>query len=128
MNDAPSRSEIDAKLEAAEARTETRFVQLQGDMDRRFTEMRAEMDQRFSGVERRIDKLVDAAEGWAKEMRETRQTVVSENKSTRLNLWIVAVSSVIAVGLGLYSIHSLSIATQANMIAIFQAGQATPKQ
>lgn len=138
MDDMPTRSEIDAKLEAAEARTETRFVILQGDIDRRFTDMRVEMDTRFSGVERRIDRLVGVMEEWATEMRETRKSVESESKATRVTIqaenrntrWTTVTSvigAVLAVVGIVYSVHSLSVATQANMIAIFQAGQSVPK-
>lgn len=124
MTDTPSRGEIDAKLQAAEARTETRFV-----------EMRADMDVRFGRMEARIDRLVDVAEGWAREMRETRQAVEAEskatrekveaeNRSTRTNLWVTAVGATIAVVLGMYSIHSLNLATQANLLSAFQAKEA----
>lgn len=124
MTDTPSRSEIDAKLEAAEARTETRFVSLQGDMDRRFTDMRVDMDVRFTRLENKFDTLLRAAEGWGEEMRETRKAVVTENKSTRANLWIAAVGAVIAVVSAIYSIHSLNLATQANLLSAFQAKEA----
>jgi hypothetical protein len=43
-----SREEIDAKLEAAEARTEARFAQLSGTLD-----------VRFANLDNKIDRLVD---------------------------------------------------------------------
>jgi hypothetical protein len=49
MAEPPSREEIDAKLEAAEARTEARLAQLAGTID-----------VRFANLDSKIDRLLDS--------------------------------------------------------------------
>lgn len=97
-----SREEIDAKLQAAEARTEARFAQLSGTLE-----------VRFANLDNKIDKLVDSVSQLSKNV----DTVRADNKATRWTIVGVVVASLIA---GLAAIWT----TQGNMLAAFQASLA----
>jgi len=98
--DGPTREEIDAKMAAVEARTETRFVELSGKIDRVIDALgRANTDLvRVSG-----------------EIRTELQTVKSDNKYTRTTIIVTIIASIIA---GLAALW----VTQSNMLASFEAG------
>jgi hypothetical protein len=64
MTGPPSRQEIDAKLEAAEARTEARFTLLTGTLD-----------VRFANLDNKVDRLVDTIGHLAGEISEIRRDV-----------------------------------------------------
>jgi hypothetical protein len=102
----PSREEIDAKLEAAEARTEARFAQLTGTLD-----------LRFANLDNKVDRLADTVEQLAGEIRYIRGDVHSENTTTRWTIVGIAVGTAIAALAALWS-------TQANLLAAFQNGMA----
>ena len=101
MADDPiTRSELSAHLDAVEARTETRFVELSGKIDRvvdSIASMRGEVSARLGQVERELT------------------TVKSDNKFTRLTIVVAVVGSVIA------GIAALWV-TQANLLSAFQTG------
>ena len=122
MTDIPTRGEIDAKLQAAEARTETRYVELRADMDQRFMQMRADMDTRFTRLESKFDTLLGAVQGWGEEMRETRKAVVSENKTTRSTMIVTGLASVLAVLALVVTLWAAGLSVQANMLSSFQSG------
>jgi hypothetical protein len=96
----PTREEIDAKLATVEARTETRFTELSGKIDRVIDAVgRANSDfVRVSG-----------------EIRTEIQTVKSDNKFTRTTIVVAIIASILA---GLAALW----VTQSNMLASFQAG------
>jgi hypothetical protein len=102
MADAPSREEIGARLEAAEARTEAKFAQLTGTLD-----------VRFANLDNKIDRLIDVVGRLSSEV--TR--VQADNRATRWTIITVVVASVLA---GLAAIW----VTQGNMLAAFQASLA----
>jgi hypothetical protein len=99
MADSPSREEMAARLEAAEARTEARFAQLTGTID-----------VRFANLDNKIDRLVDSVGRLSSEVHR----VQADNRVTRWTIITVVVASVLA---GLAAIWI----TQGNMLAAFQA-------
>jgi hypothetical protein len=96
----PTREEIDAKLAAVEARTETRFTELSG----------------------KIDRLADSISALGSTMRVEFERINSDivelrsdNKYTRWTIVVTVVASALA------AIAALWI-TQANLLAAFSAG------
>lgn len=102
MTAEPSREEIAARLEAAEARTETRFAQLSGTLD-----------VRFANLDHKIDQLAESVGQIAREVAAGR----SEIRTARLAIVVAVVASVLA-GLAVVFV------TQSNMLAAFQASLA----
>lgn len=102
MAESPSRDEISARLEAAEARTETRIANLTGSID-----------ARFLGMDHKLDKIADAVTA----LTDTVIGVKSDNKYTRWTIVVVVVASILA---GLAALWT----TQGNMLASFSAGLA----
>ncbi len=78
---------VDAKLEAAEARTEARFTQLTGTID-----------VSFANLDGKIDRLIDSVWRLSEEIETARKENRADNKSTRWTIIIVVIVSVI-VGL-----------------------------
>jgi hypothetical protein len=92
-----SREEMEAKLEAVEARTEARFAQLTGTID-----------VRFSNIENKIDRLADVV-----------NITMAETKSTKLTVVVTTIVSVVtAIGI----ILAVLLASQSNLLSAFQAG------
>ena len=94
---------MNARLEAAEARTEARFAHLTGTID-----------VRFANLDNKIDRLVESVGLVTNQMIEARKEVRAENKTTRWTIIGIAVATVIAALAALWM-------TQANMLASFQA-------
>lgn len=95
-----TREEIDAKLATVEARTETRFVELSGKIDR-------VMDS-ISAVGSHVSDEIGFVKG-------ELAAVKSDNKWTRWTIIIALVTSLIA-GIGALWV------TQSNLLAAFQVG------
>ncbi len=91
---------VDAKLAAAEARTETRIEKLGG-----------AIEVRFVGLDHKIDRLVDTVSVLSRTVGEVRD----DNKRTRNTVIGVVVASVLA------GLAALWI-TQSNLLAAFQSG------
>lgn len=89
----PTREEFDAKLATVEARTETRFVELGGKMDR---------------VGDEIGALTSA-------VTTVRTEVKEDGKFTRWTVGVTLIASLIAFGAALW-------VTQGNILSAFQAG------
>lgn len=120
MDDAPSRDEIAAKLEAAEARTEARISQLSGNLDGRFASLDvrfASLDVRFASLDHKIDSLADMVTNLTMAVKESRQEARAENSLTRKTIIAVSAGGILA---GLAALWT----TQANLLASFQAGLA----
>jgi hypothetical protein len=92
----PTHREIDAKFEAAEARAETRFVELSGKIDR---------------VADSIGNLSSTVTSELQNVRTELRTVKSDNTFTR---WTIVLAVLAAIG-------ALWV-TQANLLTAFQAG------
>jgi cobalamin biosynthesis Mg chelatase CobN len=124
MADAPTRDEITARLEAAEARTETRITQLGAGMEARATAT----DHKVDTLIGKIDALATAVTGVVAEVR-------ADNKETRRAVWIVGIGAVLSVFGLVVALWIAGINVQANMIGAFQAAigvrslndNATPK-
>jgi hypothetical protein len=114
MTAPPSREEIDAKLEAAEARTEARFAQLAGTLDVRF----ANLDVRFANLDNKVDRLADSIVRLSTEITESRREARVEYRTTRITMIVTAVASVLAI-------IGILLSSQANLLSAFQAGLAT---
>jgi hypothetical protein len=96
----PTREEINAKLATIEARTETRFVELSGKIDRMVDS---------------IDNFSRTLGGQLADVKSELITVKSDNKFTRWTIAGVAVASALA-GVGALWV------TQGNLLAAFVAG------
>ena len=95
-----SREEIDAKLAAVEARTETRFVELSGKIDRvvdSISTFRTDLTRELGAVHKEME------------------TAKGDHKFTRLSIIIAVIGSVLAGVAALW-------VTQANLLSAFQAG------
>lgn len=99
---ATERELVDAKLEAAEARTETRFVELTGKIDR-LSDM--------------VTNLATQVGNVRSDMREEIIEIKADSKFTRVSIILAVVAAVLA---GLAALY----ASQANLLAAFQAGLA----
>jgi hypothetical protein len=95
----PTREEIDAKLAAVEARTEARFVELSGKIDRV-----------IDAISRSNTDFTTVAGQLRKEMGEVK----TDNKNTR---WTITATMILAL---LAAIAALWL-TQGNLLAAFQA-------
>jgi hypothetical protein len=89
----PTREEFDAKLATVEARTETRFVELSG----------------------KVDRVGDAINALTLAVTTVRTEVKEDNKFTRWTFGVTLIASLIAFGAALW-------VTQGNMLSAFQAG------
>jgi hypothetical protein len=98
----PTREEIDAKLAAVEARTETRFVELSSKIDR---------------VADAVGNLTTSVDKALRDVKRDLDDVRADNKTTR---WTIGTTIVIAL---LAAIGALWV-TQANLLAAFTAGLA----
>lgn len=100
MSDTPTREEINAKLEAAEARSETRFTELSGKIDR-ITESIASFSASVS-----------------RELHAVHEQMVEVKRDNRETRWTIVVTVILAI---LAAIGALWV-TQANLLAAFQTG------
>jgi hypothetical protein len=98
-----TREEIEAKLEAVEARTETRFVELSGKIDR-------------------LGEILTGERGVLVEMALRMDTFAqmtalkADNRTTRWTVAVTMITSVLAAA-------ALVLSVQANLLSTFQAGQ-----
>lgn len=102
---------IDAKLEAAEARTEARVVRIES-MVESFVRSNDDFKQ----------EIREEVNEFKRESELTRQEIRKENKSTRATVIVVSVSSVIAIVIG---IAAFNATLTSNMIASYSQGQTT---
>jgi hypothetical protein len=100
----PTREEIDAKLAAAEARNETRFVELSGKMERI-----------IEAVNRSNSDYLRTAGETKDDLRAVNQRIAAESKDTRHVIIGTIIASVLAALAAIW-------VTQANLIAAFQDG------
>lgn len=102
MSDTISRDELSARLEAVEARTETRIVELSG----------------------KVDRLVDAVSSLSSTVEEGR----SDNKFTRWTIAGLAVGMfgvVISLISLIYTAQGTMTTANGNVLSAFQAGQSS---
>ena len=123
------REEVIARLEAVEARSETRSVELGGKLDYLtdilvgdhglFTQMnalKAEMLGQISALRAEFKAEMTAQIGSVKaEMTALR----ADNRTTRWTIVITLITSIMAAS-------ALILSVQANLLAAFQAGQTAP--
>jgi hypothetical protein len=121
MPDTPSRLEVAAQLQAAEARTETRIAQLTATIEARASSA----DHKSDLLTAKIDALSTSITGQMGAFAEAVKEVKAETKSTRSSIWIVGIGSVLAVLASIVALWVAGLAIQNNMIAIFQAGLGT---
>jgi hypothetical protein len=120
MTDAPTRGEISAKLQAAEARNETRFEQLSSKIEARATAS----DHKMDIVTLKIDALAGALTTRMDTLSSAVSEVKSDGKTTRNTMVVVGVGSVVAVVAAAIALWSASIGVQSNMIAQFNTALA----
>ena len=117
MTDSPSRDEIDAKLSAAEARTEARIAHLS-----------SAMEIRYSQLDHKIDSVVEKINFLAKAISETKSEIKTENKETRKTFIIVGIGtgvSVLGIIVALIAwLYNAGLNEQANLLAAFKASLA----
>jgi hypothetical protein len=102
----PSREEFEAKLATVEARTETRFVELSGKIDRiadAITSSNNSLTQQVSTLRTDVDRDLRA--------------VLADNRNTRWTIVITIVAAILAALAALWG-------TQASLLSAFQAGLA----
>ena len=95
---AMTREETEARLEAAEARSETRFVELSGKIDR-------------------LGEIITGDHGLIAQVNSLRSESKADNKVTRWTVVITMITSILASA-------ALVMSVQANLLSAFQAGQA----
>ena len=93
-----TREEMDARLEAAEARSETRFVELNSKLDR-------------------LGEILTGDHGFVAQMNSLKAENRADNKATRWTVVITMITSILAAA-------ALVMSVQANLLSAFQAGQA----
>ncbi|MGR4866432.1 hypothetical protein [Caulobacter sp. LARHSG274] len=93
-----TREEMDARLEAAEARSETRFVELNSKLDR-------------------LGEILTGDQGFIAQMNALKAENKADNKATRWTVVITMITSILAAA-------ALVMSVQANLLSAFQAGQA----
>ena len=99
-----TREEIEAKLEAVEARTETRFVELSGKIDRLGEILTGERGVLAEMAALRMDTFAQMT------------ALKADNSTTRWTVVVTMVTSVLAAA-------ALVLSVQANLLSAFQAGQ-----
>jgi hypothetical protein len=105
MSDTPSRTEIAAQLQAAEARTETRIAQLG-----------AAIESRAAASDHKIDFLVGKIDVLSTAVMEVK----ADAKVTRNNIWLAAIA---VMGL-VVALWVAGLNMQNNLVAMFQAALA----
>jgi hypothetical protein len=111
MSDTPTRPELDAKLAAAEARTQTQIAELRGDLGA----WRASLDHTISAL---VVKLGETSIAVA----ETKKVVQNESRTTRAAVWATAITSLLAVVAIMIGLVQINKAEEANLFAAFQSG------
>ena len=122
--DTMTRDEITARLEAVEARGETRFVELGGKLDYLsdvligdhgfFAQINALKTDSFAQINAlRADSLAQA-----NALKAEMTSLKADNKTTRWTVVITLITSIMAAS-------ALILSVQANLLSAFQAGQNT---
>lgn len=118
-NDGPSREEIDAKLAAAEARTETRFVELRGDMDTRMTAI----DGRLGRLDDNINRMVNAVSSLEARIAVSDDIIRGEAKSTRTTMIVTGIGAILSVFALVFALWQAGLSVDANIFAAISAGR-----
>lgn len=109
-----SRPELDAKLEAIEARMDARVASIEGKIDT----MLARMEGRDAAYEQRFVSLDQRFTGVEESLKDTR-AAISNLKTTTI---ITAVSAVLAIVFGVAAFNATVLS---NMVASFESGKST---
>jgi predicted nucleic acid-binding Zn-ribbon protein len=96
----PTREEVDAKLDVASARAETRFVELSAKIDR--------LADSIANLNSNLTKEITTVSAELKEVK-------ADNKDTRYTIIITVIAATIAALAALWT-------TQSNLISAFQTG------
>jgi hypothetical protein len=118
MADPLTRDEMNARLEAAEARTETRFAQLTGTVDLKFTQTDHKVDRIAANVQELSAVVHSAVTEMRADNKATIAVVKADGKSTRIAVYttILAVLALVA------ALWIAGVGVENNMLAAFQAG------
>ncbi len=115
MPDGPTRDEMAARLEAAEARTEARFSQLSAILERRF----GQIEGKFGRMEAAFEHVTDAITTLTGEVRESRRHALA--------MWLTVLIAVVGIGVavwqGVISSQSALITAVQTGVAIQQGAQ-----
>lgn len=109
-----SRPELDAKLEAIEARMDARVASIEGKIDA----MLARMDGRDLAYEQRFVNFEQRFSGIEESLKDTR-SAIGNLKSTTI---VTAISAVLAIVLGVAAFNATVLS---NMVAAFESGKNT---
>ena len=107
------REELTARLEAVEARTQTRFVEVSGKLDR--------MIDSVTGLSGRVEEVRADLSGRMAEVR-------ADNRNTRFTIVITVVVAVLAAGGALWTTQSNLLNAFSTGIAVGRAPPAAPIQ
>lgn len=110
----PSREEIDAKLEAIEARMDGRVAAIQASIDG----FMGRMEERSLRTDDRFERMDQRMSGIESTMRET-QASIGNLKTTMI---VTALSTVLAIVLGVAAFNATVLS---NMLASFESGKNT---
>jgi hypothetical protein len=115
VTNAMTREEVIARLEAVEARSETRFVELGGKLDY-LTDIMVGDHGFFAQLKSlRADTLAQIS-AVKTELKAEMTTLKADNRITRWTVVITLITSIMAAS-------ALILSVQANLLAAFQAGQ-----
>ena len=124
MSEPIGREEINARLEAAEARTETRFVQLLGKIDAlggQIAQVREDLGGQVAQVRGEVGQLRQDLGGQVDKFRTDlggqMAGVLADNKSTRQTIMWVTITAMLTV-------IAVVIAVQVGLMNAFSAGSA----
>lgn len=120
-----SRPELDAKLEAIEARMDARIAGIAGTMDGfigRLDEREKTSAERLINLGKQIDNASNGLEKAAERIESKYEESASNIRSLKTTIVITAVSSVLAIVLGVAAFNSTVLS---NMVASFESGKNT---
>ncbi len=119
---APTREEFEARIEAVEARMDTRVVQMTGELHGFVTEQRArdiERDKRFEERDKRIELLVTNAEQSADVARSLKSSMWAASAA----IILAVIGTVVA---SYFANQQSNLAIVQSVIAAFQQGAQSP--
>lgn len=99
---------VDAKLQAVEARLDTKLTAMDGKLER-FLDKATSLNEQLAGEVLR--------------MREDVKEIKTDNKSTRTTTIVTGIGSVLAIAALIIGLWAAGISVQQTLISAFQAGQ-----
>lgn len=125
----PTREEISSRIEASEARVETRLTQIQADFDLKLAGIQVAIENLSRDVRTGIEAARQAEERAVSSNKEVRDEIKlstneaqREARSTKITLMATIITSALAVVGLVIGIMTMLVAMQGNSIMSFQSG------